>query len=294
MTDPKREKPESDHPHEDDLSLDFQQLQEGIPAAGDGSPLEDLSSSASTEEFHFSGPAEELDFTEPADFTFPTELPGEVASEHSGELAGAEPAEAQGLVKTEGGALGELPPPEEGAVEPELAGEGIPEVEAADTEEKTKRKIELPAWVQTAEWVMVGVLTVGALLSIIVSVFWVASPKTVTIVLNIACPLILLLIPYALWRSSARWVTPPASAIYTLMLAMSTAALVAGMWCEGLELSRYDWLFSKARVTAAKPRPVVIAAPAPPTVARAVEPAPAPAPAPGTAKGKAAPAAAKK
>ena len=52
----------------------------------------------------------------------------------------------------------------------------------------------------------------------------------------------------------ARWVTPAASALYTVMLAVSVAALVAGTWFEGLELSRYDWQFSKARVSAAKPR----------------------------------------
>jgi hypothetical protein len=109
------------------------------------------------------------------------------------------------------------------------------------------------------------------------------------------------LIPYALWRFSARWVTPAASAVYTLMLALSAAALIAGTWCEGLELSRYHWQYSKARVTAAKPRPVVIAPPAPPAemneakTAKPPEAAPAPVAAKGTAaraaKGSAAPAA---
>ena len=76
VTDPKGEKPESDHPHEDDLPLELHQDQEGLPAAGEEDPLDALSLNASTEEFHFSGPAEELDFTEPTDFTFPTRATG--------------------------------------------------------------------------------------------------------------------------------------------------------------------------------------------------------------------------
>ncbi|MGA2254826.1 MAG: hypothetical protein ABSG53_09205, partial [Thermoguttaceae bacterium] len=134
----------------------------------------------------------------------------------------------------------------------------------------SKPKVELPAWVRTAEWVMVGVLSVGALLAILVSVIWVdKSPNQVTLTLNIACPIMLGLIPYALWRSKARWVTPAASALYTLMLALSTAALIGGIWFEGLELSRYHWQFSKARVTAGKPRPVVIVAPVRPVETKA-------------------------
>jgi hypothetical protein len=74
VTEPKGEKPESDHPIEDDLSLEFQPEEEGSPPGGE-SPPEATSVSASTEDFHFSGPAEELDFTEPADFAFPTEAP---------------------------------------------------------------------------------------------------------------------------------------------------------------------------------------------------------------------------
>ena len=169
--------------------------------------------SASTEEFHFSGPAEELDYTEPADFTFPGQPSGgEAASEHSGELAAAEPAEAEGLFGPEGIPSAESPPPEDAAVEPELAGEGIADLETAE-EEKPKPKLELPAWVQTAQWVMVGLLAVGSLVAVICSIVWVPqNPKQVTLTLNICCPLMLALIPFALWRSSARWVTPATSA----------------------------------------------------------------------------------
>ena len=96
------------------------------------------------------------------------------------------------------------------------------------------------------------------------SVVYVQDPRQVTLTLNIGCPVMLGLIPYALWRSMARWVTPAASAVYTVMLALSTAALITGTWMEGLELSRYDWQFSKLRVAAGKPRPGIIPPPAPP------------------------------
>ena len=69
------------------------------------------------------------------------------------------------------------------------------------------------------------------------------------------------LIPYALWCSSARWVTPPASALYTVMLALSTAALISGTWFEGLELSHYDWQFSKAPGEGRRPPPVASLSP---------------------------------
>ena len=215
MTDPKGEKPESDHPHEEDLPFELHEDQEGLPAADEENLPEALSLNASTEDFHFSGPAEELDFTEPSDFAFPTEQSPGGTVEHSGELAAAEPREAEGFfgageVADVGSAL-----PEEATIEPALAGEGIADVEIAEETEgkKSKPKVELPAWVRTAEWVLVGVLAVAALLAVIVSAFWVEkSPKQVTLTLNIACPLMLALIPYALWRSMARWVTPSASA----------------------------------------------------------------------------------
>ena len=295
MADPKGERPESDHPHEDDLPLDLHQEQEGLPPAAEENPLDALGLSASTEEFHFSGPAEELDFTEPADFTFPTEQAAEtgVVSEQTGELAFAEPAEAEGLFGTEEGSPAESFLPEEAAVDTELAGEGIADLEAAEEPaeaEEEKPKFELPAWVRIAEWVTVGLLGVGALAAIIISIVWVQDPGRVTLVLNIACPVMLGLIPYALWRSSARWVTPAASAVYTVMLALSTAALIAGMWLLGLELSPsrdakhhgYDWQFTKARVTAGKPTPAVVTAPGQPAAVPAQ---------PAAAKGPAEPAA---
>ena len=260
MTDPKGEKPESDHPHVDDSSLELGGDQQGLPAAGEENPLDALGLSASVEEFHFSGPAEELDFTEPTDFAFPTQQAAEAgAIRQSGELAAA----GQLFESDEGSPAGSLLP-EAAVIQPELAGEGFADLEVAEEpaeEEKQKPKFELPGWVRTVEWVMGGLLAVGALLAIVISIVQVQNP---TPILNIAFPLLLGLIPYALWRSSGRWVTPAVSAPYTVMLALSAAALIAGTWFEGLELARYDWQFNKARVTAAKPRPMPIAAPAQP------------------------------
>ena len=277
MTDPKGEKPGSDHPHEDDLSLELQQDQEGLPAAGEERPLDAMAMNASTEEFHFSGPAEELDFTEPSDIAFPTEEPAEggVASEHSGEFAAAEPAEAGEFFGAEEISSGESPLPEALAAEGEAADEGIADLEAAEepAEGEEKPKFELPAWARIAEWVVVGLLAVGALSAVVASVFWLENPKQVTLILNIAFPVMLCLIPYALWRSMARWVTPAASAVYTVMLALSTGALIAGAWFQGLELARYDWQYSKARVAAGKPRPGIIAPAAEPVGAKEAEPA---------------------
>ena len=90
--------------------------------------------------------------------------------------------------------------------------------------------------------------------------------------MNIGCPVMLALIPYALWRSSAHWVTPAGSALYTVMLALSTAALITGTWCVGLELSRYDWQYSKTRVRLGKP-PIAVIAPLQPKTAEKADPA---------------------
>ena len=165
MTDPKGDKPESDHPHEEDLPLELHLDAEGLSA--DDLPVSDASMSGSIEEFHFSGPVEELDFTEPANFTFPTE-PAEVASDQSGEFV-PEPAGVESFLGAEGfGAepsaadpghmVPESPLPEEAGVEPQLAGEGIADLEAAEEEAKPKPKFQLPAWVRTVEWVLVGLL----------------------------------------------------------------------------------------------------------------------------------------
>ena len=228
-----------------------------------------MATNASTEEFHFSGPAEELDFTEPADFQFPSGQPAEpsLSFEQSGEFppvagtAYSQSAEGETLFGAAEQFSAETP-----HAEAEAAEEGIADLEAAEElpegmeegEEEAKPKFELPRWLQITEWVTVGVLAVGALLAIVISVFWVQEPKHVTLALNIACPVMLGLIPYALWRSMARWVTPEASAVYTVILALSAAALIAGTWFVGGELANYDWQYTKARVAVGAPRPVAM------------------------------------
>jgi hypothetical protein len=257
VTDPKGRKPDSDHPHEEDLPLELNLDEDALTPLDDQQHSRSPAMNASTEEFTFPGPVEELDFTEPADFTFPTEL----AAEGQPDFAGAE-----GLFGGDETGAAPAETVEEVAAAPGVVTETVAELES-DEEEKPKRRFELPAWFRTAEWLIVGGLAAVALLSLIISVFVIdKSPKQVTLVLNIACPLMLALIPYTLWRSSKRWSVPATSATYTVMLAISTAALIAGTWFEGLELVRYEWQFSKTRVRAGKPPlppPVVIPEPEP-------------------------------
>ena len=259
VTNPKGEKPESDHPHEDEIPLELHQDPQGLPAAGEENPLDALGLSASIEEFHFSGPAEELDFTEPTDFTFPSK----------------QPAEAEQFFGFMEGTTAESPPPEEAVVEAELADEEIADLEIAEEapaeEEKPKPKFELPRWARIAEWVTVGLLAASALLTIAGSIAWVKDPGRITLILNIACPVMLGLIPYTLWRSRTLWLTY--SATYTIIPALGVAALIVGTWFEGQELSRYQWQFTKARVSDGKRPPVVIAPPAEPAAAEKTEPA---------------------
>jgi hypothetical protein len=245
LADPKDKKPESEHPHEDDFPLEL-----NLEHAGDEALPESESTSASMEEFHFSGPAEELDFTEPADFTFPTQPAGEheAGFEHPGAFAPAEHAEGEHFFGGEEHGFGESPATEE----PVSADDAVPDLEAAE-EEVVKPKRELPAWVRTVEWVTVSLLAAGSVLAVVISAFWVEKkPDQITLTMNIAFPLMLALIPYALWRSSKRWMTPAGSSIYTMMLAISTAALILGAWLASLEVARYGWEYSKTRVAAAK------------------------------------------
>ena len=242
MSDSKAEKPDSDHPNENEFPPELQPDQGALPAAGEENPLDALGLSGSTDEFHFSGPSEELDFTEPADFSFPSGQALDFSAEHTG---------AENLF-----AAGETPPaesplPDNAAVDVELAGEGIADLEATEEEEE-KPKFELPAWVRIAEWITIIALAVVAPIAVAVCILNVKDPDRVTLVLDIACPLTLALIPYVLWRTVARWKSPAASALYTVILALSVAALIAGTWVEGLELSHYAWQFNKARVSAGK------------------------------------------
>jgi hypothetical protein len=295
LADSTGKKPESEHPHEDDFPLDLGHEHADSPA-GEHDFLPEGSLSGSIEDFQFTGPAEELDFSEPADFTFPAPPADEheAAGEHAGEFAsaaefaGTEHAEGERTFGGDEHGFGEPPSHDESAFEPAAVEEAIPDLESAEEEVKPKR--QLPAWVRTAEWITISLLATGSLLAVIVSIFLIdKNPSQVTLILNIGCPVMLGLIPYALWRSSGRWVVPAGSAVYTLMLAIGTMALITGTWFLGMEVSRYDWQFNKARVTAAKPHPPLIT-PTPraalPEIAKPVEQ---PAADSGAAKGTAAP-----
>jgi hypothetical protein len=260
VSDSKGEKPQSGHPHEDEF--DFEMFE---PAAGEGphtpehaahepNPLDELGINASSEEFQFTGPAEELDFTEPTDFTFPTgHVDAEAGSDSSAEIATPEHAGVEHLFTGD-----------EAAIHEAAGEEAAPAGEAADgeegvEEEAPKPKRELPASVRTLQWVIVGLLAAIGLIAPFVAIFAIDSPDTVTLIVNICFPMLLLLVPFALWRSSRRWTTPAASALYTVLLAIGAAALIGGAWAEGTELSHYKWQFSKSRVVA--PRPTFIAPP---------------------------------
>jgi hypothetical protein len=228
-------------------------------------PFDALGIHASTDEFHFSGPAEELDFTEPTDFSFPTAHEAEAVSESSTNLGAA----AEHAVTEEHFGGGEettefhMPSGEESAAEGEAAeAEAVADLDLEE-EAAEKPKREVPAWMHTLVWTMVGLLGAGSLIAILVSIGYVQDPDMVTLILNIGCPVMLGLIPLSLWWSSKRWTQPAVSAVYTVMLALCVAALIGGTWAQGMELSHYRWHFNKTRVSTDKPKPGYIPAPPP-------------------------------
>ncbi len=254
MSDPKDKTPHPDNPHEDELEH----------TAHEPHPLDELGIHTSSEDFQFTGPAEDLDFTEPADFTFPTEhFEAEAGADSSAEIASPEHADLEHFI---GG--------DEAAhhTNDEMVAEAVP-AEAAEgevgVEEKPapKPKRELPASVRTLEWVAVGLLGAIGLIAPFVAIIWIADPKSpssadmVSLIVNICFPMLLLLVPYALWRSKGRWMKPALSALYTVLLAVSAAVLIGGAWVEGMELSRMKWQFNKSRVAAGKPAPAFIPPP---------------------------------
>jgi hypothetical protein len=278
LSDAKGETPHPDHPHEDEFEFDLHEAaaESHEHPSEEVHPLDALGIQASSEDFQFSGPAEELDFTEPADFTFPSEhFEAEAGSDSSAEFVTPEHG---GIEHLFGGdetehheAVGE-----EAVAEVEPVGEAA-EDEASEVrleeEPKAKPKRELPAWVRTFEWVTVGMLAAIGLIAPFVAIIWIADPKdvksadTVSLIVNICFPILLLLVPYALWRSSRRWTTPAISALYTVLLAVSTAALIGGSWVGAMELSRYKWDFNKSRVAAGKPMPKLVVMPEAPAPA---------------------------
>jgi hypothetical protein len=170
------------------------------------------------EPLNFGEPSEGLDFADTADFSFPDES------------AVAEPAgdetPAESLVVGEG-----LPDVGEEVVKPSLA-----EAEEAPTRRRSK-------WLAQADWIGVALLAI---------VIWlVVQAVTVNVIWTTAYLILLVLIPFSLWKTRARWTTPQITAVYTVLLAISTAALLTAIYWLGLELSQYQWDIN------AKTRPVV-------------------------------------
>jgi hypothetical protein len=271
LSDPKGEKPHPDHPHEDEFEFEMHEHaaeQAADVHSGDAPhPLDELGIHASSEEFHFSGPAEELDFTEPADFTFPTEhVETEASSDSSAEFPAHEHAELDHLFGGDEAAHHEAAVGEHEAAEVEPVAVATADEAKVEEEPKPKRKREVPASIRALEWVAVCVLAAIGLIAPFVGIFALNDPDTVSLIVNICFPMLMLLVPYALWRSSRRWTTPAASALYTVLLGISVAALLGGTWVEGMELSQMKWQFNKSRVDAGKPRPKpvpVVETPAP-------------------------------
>ncbi len=255
LSDPKEPKAESEHPHADEHVGELHGLPGFGPSAGPN-PLHELGLHASTDEFHFSGPMEELDFTEPADFTFPTGPDGSAI--HGTSVPHFGHSEAEGLFGGEQShehqhERGEGLPHEggdvhDGIVDTELATDDAVAVEEAAELPKPKR--QWPKWLGKAEWAAIIALPVIAVVANIAAIGWLdATVKRW--VLNISCPVLLLLIPYAMWRCKERWNKPIVTASYTAMMAMGTAMLIAGTWFLGTELSKYNWEIGRAKVRAA-------------------------------------------
>lgn len=250
MADPKDHKPEHHDPNQPPEVPAFEFPEElGLsgPAAdaGPAEPLAELGFDASQSDVNFPS-TEELDFTEPADFSFPSEVAaeGEVPPELEGvseEVASAD----GGLRGSEEEVMAEPALGEDEVPEPELAGEGIEPVGEESIEEgelaEAVPKSRIPAWLGPAQWVLIGTLALAAVIVDIVAVGWVKNPHTFEIIWNVSFPVLLLLIPYALWRAKNAWVTPEITASYTVLLSLGAAALLCGVYFMGLELLRYNW-----------------------------------------------------
>lgn len=197
-----------------DFSQSLEELNLGEPAPG---------ADAAT-------PIEELDFSEPSGFAFPDQSEG-VAPQQS-EVAGEVPAAESMFVAEDGGAV------EAGVVEPVLADAGVVEAELDDgvetpaAEEESPVK-KTPAWMAYVDWaVMVLVVAAIVLLCNLLTAAWWWHASYLVLLVEI---------PFSLWKTRKVWTTPQLSAVYTVMLAIGTMALLTGVYWLGLELATYDW-----------------------------------------------------
>ena len=175
------------------------------------------------EEFAFGEPIEEMDFTEPSDVSFPSDVVTEDGMTVDGEVTEAVASlSGLGLTTDE---------------EPIIAGEGVPEVEEVvdefeQTPSPSKGKMLL-TWL--------GRLEIPGVIGICVAIWFIAQMMTVNGIWTASFLILLALIPYSLWKTRKHWTTPQVTATYTVMLAIGTAALLSAIFWLGLELCRYDW-----------------------------------------------------
>lgn len=202
------------------------------------------------EELNLAGPLEDLDFSEASGFSFPAEAAA----------AGEAPAEVLPADTETADFVPEVAPPDGEPVAatmpgmvPELAQEGLPEAgeapaepPAAETEAEPAETAPAPKWrkwLAHVDWVGVALLAIA--------IWLVVRAVTVNVAWITGYLILLVLIPFTLWKTRKRWMTPQITAVYTVLLAISTAALLTAVFWLGLELAQYHWDVK------AKTRPVV-------------------------------------
>jgi cation transport ATPase len=213
-----------------------------LPQRPDSQGTSEPTEAGPLEELHLAGPLEDLDFSESSGFSFPTEAAAAGEAPAEALPADAETAEFMPEVALPGG---------EPAAEAELAQEGLPEAgeasaeppegeaEPAETSPAPKRR----KWLAHVDWVGVALLAIA--------IWLVVQAVTVNVAWITGYLVLLVLIPFALWKTRNRWMTPQITAVYTVLLAISTAALLTAVFWLGLELAQYHWDVK------AKTRPVV-------------------------------------
>ena len=184
-------------------------------------PGDEANPAEPVDEVGFGEPLEELDFTEPADFDFPSDAVAEDVVPGEGEVSESIGLSGLGLTSDQ---------------EPIVAGEGVPEAEEVveeveETEPRPRRN--LLKWLARLE--LPGVVAIAAV------IWFVANMMTANGIWSATFLILLGLIPYALWKTRKYWTTPEITAVYTVMLAIGTAALLSAVYWLGLELFRYDW-----------------------------------------------------
>lgn len=141
----------------------------------------------------------------------------------------------------------------------------VPVAEAVTAEDLTEETAEpegkKPGFsIPYGDWIGLGV----AVVAIVGLTYW----KTDSWLLHALYLIALTAIPFALWKSRSRWMSPELSESYTVLLGLTIGAMVTGTYLVGLELAAYDWdrkAQSKPMATNSPPLPPSpILAPLPP------------------------------